>query len=362
MTTMVYIDNDNLQFTKYEKVLTSFFFNRKAFFKIFINEYELSKIDESYKNKHKFIVCNNNGKNSLDISIAIECMKDLMRNRTIHTYAIVSNDSDFIPLCKEVKEYGKTCYLFVDRQPNDAAKDAYDKIINVGDCKREEEKRKHQLRELAKQKLLEEKRRIEKLQVQKAKIIIPKAKNPEDDMKIKVKSLLDEYFLINPNSERISYERIQNLFNRNGIDYNTYYKTLGKFLKKYLPVGYKRSSDGDSYVIKLKMGNIGGNIQMKVKEEEEFVLADEESSNDAYDMKIKVKHLLDEYFVENPGNKLSYNTFIVILQKNDIDYRNEYLKFNNFLKEYLPHNYSTNPSKGLIMKNYGKKESKRIDR
>ena len=104
---IVYVDNDNLQFTKYESVLTSLFVNKKSFFKIFTNEYDLSKIDESFKNKHKFIVSNNNGKNSLDIAITIECMKDLMNNNNIHTFAIVSNDSDFIPLCKEIKEQGK---------------------------------------------------------------------------------------------------------------------------------------------------------------------------------------------------------------------------------------------------------------
>ena len=246
MTTMVYIDNDNLQFSKYENVLTDFFLKRNAFFKIFINEYDLSRIDESLKNRHKFIVCNNNGKNSLDIAITIECMKDLMRNRAIHTFAIVSNDSDFIPLCKEVKEYGKTCYLFVDRQPNDSAKDVYDKIVNIGDCKREEEQRKHQLRELERQKELEEKRRIEN----QKKIIKPKAKNPEDDMKSKVKSLLDEYFILNPNLERISYDVIVKIFKSNNIDYNIYSKTFSKFLKKYLSFDYKRSNV-DSYIIKL---------------------------------------------------------------------------------------------------------------
>ena len=252
MTTMVYIDNDNLQFSKYENILTGFFLKKNVFFKIFINEYDLSRIDESLKNRHKFIVCNNNGKNSLDIAITIECMKDLTRNRTIHTFAIVSNDSDFIPLCKEVKEYGKTCYLFVDRQPNDSTKDVYDKIVNIGDCKREEEKRKHQLRELERQKELEEKRRIEN----QKKIIKLKAKNPEDDMKLKVKSLLDKYFLMNNNLEykfnSISYDGIVKIFKSNNIDYKTGYKKLGKFLEKYLPIGYKRNiSNGGSYVVKL---------------------------------------------------------------------------------------------------------------
>ena len=258
---MVYIDNDNLQFLKYEKILTSYFSNSKAFFKIFINEYDLSKIDESFKNRHKFIVCNNNGKNSLDIALTIECMKDIMKNHTIHTYTIVSNDSDFIPLCKEIKENGKNCHLFVDRDHNKIIEDTYDKVINIGTL----EKRKHQTREREQQKELEKQRRIEN----QKKIIKPKAKNSEDDMKIKVKSLLDEYFLMNNNLERISYEYIIKIFKSKDIDYKTGYKKLGKFLEKYLPIGYKRNiSNGGSYIIKLKMGNIeGGNIQMKVDDE-----------------------------------------------------------------------------------------------
>jgi hypothetical protein len=240
MTTMIYIDNDNIQFTKYEKILTDFFSKKKVFYKIFINEYDLSKIDESYKNKYKFIVCNNNGKNSLDISIVIECMKDFVRNNIIHTYAIVSNDSDYIPLCKELKEYGKDCILFTDREQNDASKDIYDKIINIGEYKREEEKKEHQSRELAKQKILEENRRIKNIKT-----------NQEQDMKSKVKSLLDEYFIMNPNLEKLSYDTMIDLFNKNNIDYKKYFIKIGKFLKKYLPVNYKRISDGSSYIIKL---------------------------------------------------------------------------------------------------------------
>ena len=160
MTTMVYVDNDNIQFTKYEDIITSFF--NTSFYKIFINEYELSKIDESIKNKHKFIVCNNNGKNSLDISLTIECMKDLVRNNSIHTYVIVSNDTDFIPLCKELKEYGKSCILFTDRIHNEATNGIYDKIVNIGDCKRDRDIKEHKLRELERQKVLEQERRINK--------------------------------------------------------------------------------------------------------------------------------------------------------------------------------------------------------
>ena len=88
-------------------------------------------------------------------------------------------------------------------------------------------------------------------------------------MKTKVKSALDKYFLMNPNLERISYEYIIRIFKSNNIDYKTGYKKLGKFLEKYLPIGYERTiSNGGGNIIKLKMSNIGGgNIQMKVDDE-----------------------------------------------------------------------------------------------
>tara|TARA_B110000971_G_scaffold32024_2_gene29538 strand:+ start:715 stop:1428 length:714 start_codon:yes stop_codon:yes gene_type:complete len=235
MTTMVYVDNDNIQFTKYEDIITSFF--NTSFYKIFINEYELSKIDESIKNKHKFIVCNNNGKNSLDISLTIECMKDLVRNNSIHTYVIVSNDTDFIPLCKELKEYGKSCILFTDRIHNEATNGIYDKIVNIGDCKRDRDIKEHKLRELERQKVLEQERRINKT-------------NNKNDIKITIKSLLDEYFTIHPNLKKISYDKITQILNANNIDYTKEYKKLGKFLKKYLPDEYRIDNNG--YILNIK--------------------------------------------------------------------------------------------------------------
>lgn len=243
MTIIVYIDNDNLQFSKYESVLTDYFSNNNVFFKVFINEYELSRVDESLKNKYKFIVCNNNGKNSLDIAITIECMKDLIRNLTINTFVIVSNDSDFIPLCKEIKEYGKKCYLFVDRKQNEQVKNVYDKIVNMGDRKKKE----HQLRELEILKEFQMKRKNENLQDQ----YINKDKHVQNkmidcDLKIKIKKLLDDYFKLNTNIKKITYDEIQNLFNQNNIEYNI---RFNKFLKKYLPDGYTRAS-GSSFVIK----------------------------------------------------------------------------------------------------------------
>ena len=243
---IVYVDNDNLQFTKYESVLTSLFVNKKSFFKIFTNEYDLSKIDESYKNRHKFIVSNNNGKNSLDIAITIECMKDLMNNNNIHTFAIVSNDSDFIPLCKEIKEQGKECHLYVDRDHNQNIKDAYDQVINIGDFKKKE----HQLREKEKQKELEKRNKL-KNQIEKSEQNLTK--------KRKVKDIFDNYFLKSSNVS-ITFDNIVKLFYRDKIKYKG---KLAQFLEEYLSADYK--------VVKIKnrpyVQKIKRNIQMVIDED-----------------------------------------------------------------------------------------------
>ena len=255
---IVYVDNDNLQFTKYESVLTSLFVNKKSFFKIFTNEYDLSKIDESFKNRHKFIVSNNNGKNSLDIAITIECMKDLMNNNNIHTFAIVSNDSDFIPLCKEIKEQGKECHLYVDREHNQNIKDAYDQVINIGDFKKKE----HQLREKEKQKELEKRNKLKNQQEkinQEKREKINQEKREGEIKKNKIKNILDNYFLTNTDVS-ITFDTIVKLFNRGKIKYNG---KLGQFLEEHLSTDYK--------VVKIKnrpyVQKIKRNIQMVIDED-----------------------------------------------------------------------------------------------
>ena len=255
---IVYVDNDNLQFTKYESVLTSLFVNKKSFFKIFTNEYDLSKIDESFKNRHKFIVSNNNGKNSLDIAITIECMKDLMNNNNIHTFAIVSNDSDFIPLCKEIKEQGKECHLYVDREHNQNIKDAYDQVINIGDFKKKE----HQLREKEKQKELEKRNKLKNQQEkinQEKREKINQEKREGEIKKNKIKNILDNYFLTNTDVS-ITFDNIVKLFYRDKIKYKG---KLGQFLEEHLSTDYK--------VVKIKnrpyVQKIKRNIQMVIDED-----------------------------------------------------------------------------------------------
>ena len=180
MHTIIYIDNDNIQYVKYESIFNSIFKDNNTFFKIFINKHDFSKINENAINKHKFIVCNNNGKNSLDISLTIECIKDLLNNKNIDKFVIVSNDSDFIPLCKEIKECGKQCELCVTRTPNKIINDVYDDVINIEDfCK----------------------------------------ENEINIKKNEVNKIFNEYFRINSNDKYISFDNIPNIFIQNNINY-----------------------------------------------------------------------------------------------------------------------------------------------
>ena len=140
-------------------------------------------------------------------------------------------------MCKELKEYGKSCILFTDRIHNEATNGIYDKIVNIGDCKRDRDIKEHKLRELERQKVLEQERRINKT-------------NNKNDIKITIKSLLDEYFTIHPNLKKISYDKITQILNANNIDYTKEYKKLGKFLKKYLPDEYRIDNNG--YILNIK--------------------------------------------------------------------------------------------------------------
>ena len=112
MTIMVYIDNDNINYMKYKDILETIK-SKDTLYKIFCNEYDYSKIDDISKILHKFIINKNNGKNTNDIALTIECINDCIYNTNIKVFIIVSNDSDFIPLCKDLK-YNNKNYSITD--------------------------------------------------------------------------------------------------------------------------------------------------------------------------------------------------------------------------------------------------------
>lgn len=54
----------------------------------------------------------NNGKNSGDIELAVDALKDLYKNPNIDIFIIISSDRDIIPLLKAIKYENKLSYVF----------------------------------------------------------------------------------------------------------------------------------------------------------------------------------------------------------------------------------------------------------
>ena len=50
---------------------------------------------------------NENGKNGADIKLAIDALEIAIKNANINSFAIISGDSDFLPLIQKLREYGK---------------------------------------------------------------------------------------------------------------------------------------------------------------------------------------------------------------------------------------------------------------
>src|SRR6187399_1718288 len=50
-------------------------------------------------------------KNGADINLALDALEMAFTHRHVNAFAIISGDSDFIPLVNKLKEYGKTVYV-----------------------------------------------------------------------------------------------------------------------------------------------------------------------------------------------------------------------------------------------------------
>ena len=138
MAAIVYVDNENMPYQKYEDILEKHLLThtKVLHYKIFAGIREIAKLDELTRLKHRFIVCARpitRDKNSADIALVIEIMKDLHRNPAINTFIICSNDSDFIPVCKEIHEAGKQCWLVIDsyNNSNELLDKIYNKVIDL---------------------------------------------------------------------------------------------------------------------------------------------------------------------------------------------------------------------------------------
>lgn len=248
---IVYCDNENMPYHKYDDVLAKLLKKgvRILCYKIFGGVKEISKLDETYRLKHNYILCPKpitRNKNSADISIAIEIMKDLYKNAAVDTFIICSNDTDFIPLCREIQIHGKNCWLATDKKDsNELLAQIYDKILDLN-CEYEEDKiREEKIREEA-ERLLEEERRLE---AELAASIQPKQKSKNKRRKHspptiaeRLEIVIKNYVALNKNfhkdKKKINLSRLCTDVKEAAIDWSTY-KSFKVFVETNLPDGFE---------------------------------------------------------------------------------------------------------------------------
>ena len=229
MAAIVYVDNENMPYQKYEAILEKHLLThtKVLYYKIFAGIREIAKLDELTRLKHRFIVCPRpitRDKNSADIALVIEIMKDLHRNPAINTFIICSNDSDFIPVCKEIHENGKKCWLVIDsyNNSNELLDKIYDKVIDLD----AEQKKIIQT-------TTKFKKQIEEVQQEKHR----------KDIQSKILILINDYQISNPHykkdNEKINISRFDTIMLEASINWRLHEKNYKDFLVKYLPVTYK---------------------------------------------------------------------------------------------------------------------------
>lgn len=117
---MLYLDLDNFPITApYEKAIEEFSYTqdlrilgKKAFGEL----EQLSKFPLEKQQSHIMIPCPKvaKAKNSTDMRLGVEVMKDLLTNPSIDVFIIGSADADYIPVIKEVQEKGKECIILTN--------------------------------------------------------------------------------------------------------------------------------------------------------------------------------------------------------------------------------------------------------
>jgi hypothetical protein len=221
MSAIVYVDHENIPFHKYEKVFATVLKGKNILaYKIFASIREINRLDDSIRLKHKFFLCQRpvcRDKNSADISLVIEIMRDYFKNPAVTTFIIVSNDSDFIPVCKELQEAGKQCWLLVDSpNANDNMDKIYNKVIDIG----------------------KETREVERIEEE------TKMKKVLSDIRSKIKDYIEEYKIIYSitylkDNYKISINKFMNILNDAEFDWKQLNPSYKDFLKIYLPLDYK---------------------------------------------------------------------------------------------------------------------------
>ena len=224
MAAIVYVDNENMPYQKYEDILEKHLLThtKVLHYKIFAGIREIAKLDELTRLKHRFIVCPRpitRDKNSADIALVIEIMKDLHRNPAINTFIICSNDSDFIPVCKEIHEAGKQCWLVIDsyNNSNELLDKIYDKVIDL-DAHQNTEKFK---------------KKIEEVQQEKHR----------KDLQAKLLVLLNDYKVSNPyyvkDNQKINISRFEAIMLGASINWRLHERSYKDFLVEYLTGPFK---------------------------------------------------------------------------------------------------------------------------
>ncbi len=116
MRGILYLDLDNFPASvPYEKALEEFYSNdlRILAKKAFGDMEQLFKLPLEKQQSHILIPCPKltKTKNSTDMRLGCEIIKDLLTNQHVDVFVIASADSDYVPIIKEVKERGKECVL-----------------------------------------------------------------------------------------------------------------------------------------------------------------------------------------------------------------------------------------------------------
>lgn len=117
MRGIVYLDLDNFPHdAPYEKAIEEFSYTQELRIiakKAFGELEQLSKLPLEKQQSHIMIPCPKvaKTKNSTDMRLGVEVMKDLLTNPSIDVFIIGSADADYIPVIKEVQEKGKECII-----------------------------------------------------------------------------------------------------------------------------------------------------------------------------------------------------------------------------------------------------------
>ena len=283
----IYVDNDNIQFSKYDKIISELFHKYNTITKIFLSLNDLNNLNNLGHidmSTYDFHVCFSpaKSKNSADISLVIECMEEI---HSYDTFIIISNDSDFIPLCKKLRSYNKKCILCYDGHINKSCNKIYNETYDLSHLLKLEndkiqkqkelelQKQKQKEFELQKQKELElQKQKQKELELQKQKEfelrkkkefelrkqkeleLLNKSKQIEinrlNEINRKVK--LSQYkknevsavldIIFDNNINNISFDVVVKIFNKYKLNYvldiENRKTKLKKFLELYLPNKY----------------------------------------------------------------------------------------------------------------------------